>query len=166
MVCPHAAIRPQLLDEKAMKLKPNSLKTANAMGINGKQYVVQCSPLDCTGCESCARVCPAKEKALVMKPLHEVQKEQIANYEFTNSLPIVTDIPFKHDTVKGLQFSKPYFEFHGACSGCGETPYIKVLTQLFGKNLLIANATGCSCIYGGSAPTCPYTKDEDGNGPS
>ncbi|MCF0227609.1 MAG: pyruvate:ferredoxin (flavodoxin) oxidoreductase, partial [Malacoplasma sp.] len=164
MVCPHAAIRPYLVDSGAKK--PSSLKSKEALGIKGKDYIVQVSPLDCTGCNSCVNTCPAKNKALVSRPLPEVKKEQVANYEFCNALPPVANIPFKAETVKGAQFLKPYFEFNGACAGCGETPYVRLVTQLFGKNMMIANATGCSSIYGGSAPSCPYTKDEHGHGPS
>ena len=164
MVCPHAAIRPYLMDSNTKK--PASLKTKAALGIPGKDYVVQVSPLDCTGCNSCVNVCPAKNKALVSKPLPSVKKEQVANYEFCESLPLVTSTPFKYDTIKGAQFLKPYFEFSGACAGCGETPYFRLVTQLFGKNMMIANATGCSSIYGGSAPSCPYSKDAEGCGPS
>ena len=164
MVCPHAAIRPYLMDKGTKK--PASLKTKDALGIAGKEYCVQVSPLDCTGCNSCVNVCPAKNKALVSKPLAEVKKEQVANYEFCHELPPVANIPFKADTVKGAQFLKPYCEFSGACAGCGETPYVRLVTQLFGKKMMVANATGCSSIYGGSAPTCPYSQDSHGHGPS
>ena len=165
MVCPHAAIRPYVMDAD-VKNKPATLKTKPAIGINGKEFCIQVSPLDCTGCNSCVNVCPAKNKALVSNPLSEVKKEQVANYDFCAELPPFANIPFKPDTVKGAQFLKPYFEFSGACAGCGETPYIRLVTQLFGKNMMIANATGCSSIYCGSAPTCPYTQDAEGCGPS
>ncbi|WEK82798.1 MAG: pyruvate:ferredoxin (flavodoxin) oxidoreductase [Mycoplasma sp.] len=166
LVCPHGVIRPYLLDAEAVKHKPETLKTRPAIGMPGYEYVIQPSPLDCTGCESCARTCPAMKKALVMKNLNEQRELAIKHYEFLQSLPPVANIPFKPETVKGAQFLKPYFEFSGACAGCGETPYIKIATQLFGKNMIIANATGCSSIYGGSAPSCPYTKDQDNHGPS
>ncbi len=166
MVCPHAAIRPYLISEEDMKNAPEAFKTkpATGKGFEGYQYRMQVSVLDCTGCENCAQVCPAKEKALVMKPL-STQMEQEANWEFAQKLP-----EFKGElnvkTVKGSQFKKPLFEFSGACAGCGETPYVKLITQLFGDRMIIANATGCSSIYGGSAPTCPYTVNEDGHGPA
>lgn len=166
LVCPHGVIRPYLLDEEARKRAPSTLKSRPAIGMKGYEYVIQPSPLDCTGCESCARTCPAIKKALEMKNLNEQRELAIKHYEFLQSLPPVANVPFKPETVKGAQFLKPYFEFSGACAGCGETPYIKIVTQLFGKNMMIANATGCSSIYGGSAPSCPYTKDKDNMGPS
>jgi pyruvate-ferredoxin/flavodoxin oxidoreductase len=164
-VCPHAAIRSFLISNEDNNKKPATLQTKPALGVNGANYTVQVYPLDCTGCSSCVRSCIAKEKALTMKPLQEVLEVQTANYEFVNSIKQVPHT-FKVDTVKGLQFEKPYFEFSGACAGCGETPYYRALTQLFGKNMVIANATGCSSIYCGSAPSCPLTKDEKGQGPS
>ena len=166
MVCPHAAIRPYLISEEDMKNAPEAFKTkpATGKGFEGYQYRMQGSVLDCTGCENCAQVCPAKEKALVMKPL-STQMEQEANWEFAQKLPeFMGELNVK--TVKGSQFKKPLFEFSGACAGCGETPYVKLITQLFGDRMIIANATGCSSIYGGSAPTCPYTVNEDGHGPA
>ena len=163
-VCPHAAIRPHLL-EGELKDKPDTLKTLNAIAEPTKQYVMQLSPLDCTGCSSCVRVCPAKNKALQFQPLQVVKNEQLKNYDFVKELPEVPTI-FKTNTVKGIQFKQPYFEFSGACPGCGETPYIRLLTQLFGNKMIIANATGCSSIYGGSAPSCPYSVDNQGKGPA
>ncbi|MCH5156442.1 MAG: pyruvate:ferredoxin (flavodoxin) oxidoreductase [Clostridiales bacterium] len=160
-VCPHACIRPVLID--ANTETPESFVTKPAIGVAGAKYRMQVSPLDCTGCGSCANVCPAKEKALVMTPAEQVHEE--ANYEFSEKVKRV-DSPFKADTVKGSQFKQPLFEFSGACAGCGETPYVKLVTQLFGDRMIIANATGCSSIYGGSAPTCPYTTNNEGHGPA
>ena len=166
LVCPHAAIRPYLVSEECLKAAPASFETKPAIGpkFKGYAYRMQVSVLDCTGCENCVNVCPAKEKALVMKPL-ATQSAQEANWEFAQKLP-----EFKGElnvkTVKDSQFKKPLFEFSGACAGCGETPYVKLITQLFGDRMMIANATGCSSIYGGSAPTCPYTVNEEGHGPA
>ena len=166
LVCPHAAIRPYLATEEDLKNAPATFATKPALGpqFKGFQYRMQVSVLDCTGCENCVNVCPAKEKALVMKPL-ATQTEQEANWEFAQTIP-----EFKGElnlkTVKGSQFKKPLFEFSGACAGCGETPYVKLITQLFGDRMIVANATGCSSIYGGSAPTCPYTVNEKGHGPA
>ena len=163
-VCPHACIRPALV--AAGSDKPESFKTANAIGMKGYEYRMQVSPLDCMGCEVCANICPAKQNALVMKPLAEVVEEEKVNYEYSENLPEVDLSAFKKNTVKGSQFQKPLFEFSGACAGCGETPYVKVITQLFGDRMVVANATGCSSIYGGSSPTCPYTKNKEGKGPA
>ena len=170
MVCPHAAIRPYLISEEDMKNAPETFVTKAAIGpkFKGYQYRMQVSPLDCTGCENCTQVCPVNQKgakvALEMKPL-ATQTAEEANWEFAQKLP-----EFKGElnvkTVKDSQFKKPLFEFSGACAGCGETPYVKLVTQLFGDRMIVANATGCSSIYGGSAPTCPYTTNEDGHGPA
>ncbi|AZR72824.1 pyruvate:ferredoxin (flavodoxin) oxidoreductase [Anoxybacter fermentans] len=164
-VCPHAAIRPYLAKEESLKNAPETYKYIPATGKTDLQFTIQISPLDCTGCGSCVNVCPAKKKALEMKRLEDVAETEIVNYEFAESLPEV-EIPYKTNTVKGSQFLKPYFEFSGACAGCGETPYVKLVTQLFGDRMIIANATGCSSIYGGSAPTCPYTVNSKGHGPA
>ena len=160
-VCPHACIRPVLIDEKTQT--PDSFTTKSAIGVPGAKFRIQVSPLDCTGCGSCANVCPAKEKALVMTPAEQVH--EVENYEFSEKVEQVAS-PLKVDTVKGSQFKQPLFEFSGACAGCGETPYVKLVTQLFGDRMVIANATGCSSIYGGSAPTCPYTTNKEGHGPA
>ncbi len=166
-VCPHAVIRPVLADEDNLKDAPEAFRTIEAKGkeLKGLRHRIQISPLDCTGCGNCAQVCPAKEKALVMKPLATQKELQVPNHIFSTKLPIRDDL-MPATSVKGSQFRKPLFEFSGACPGCGETPYIKVITQLFGDRMLIANATGCSSIYGGSAPSCPYTVNEDGHGPA
>lgn len=163
-VCPHACIRPFLTEENTEK--PQSFTTKPAVGLQGKQFRVQVAAHDCMGCGVCANVCPAKEKALVMRPAVDLMPEQGKNWEFAAQLPNADVNVFKRNTVKGSQFYPPLFEFSYACSGCGETPYIKVLTQLFGEKMLIANATGCSSIYGGSSPTCPYTVNADGRGPA
>ena len=165
-VCPHAAIRPMLLDEKEKAAAPAGFETVQARGkgMEGLQYRMQVSALDCLGCGNCADICPAKEKALVMKPFAEVEKESV-NWDYGIKLPRKED-RVNVQTVKGSQFAKPYIEFSGACSGCGETPYIKLVTQLFGDRMMIANATGCSSIWGASAPSMPYCKDENGRGPA
>ena len=163
--CPHSVIKAKLIDEGNLNNAPESFKTVNAMGVAGKKYKLQISPLDCTGCGVCSKVCPAKNKALVMTPAEQVLEDEKINYEYFQKLPEVQS-PFNTSLPKGLQFKKPYFEFSGACAGCGETPYINVVSTLFGKNMIIANATGCSSIYGGNSPVCPYAKDENGHGPA
>ncbi len=165
-VCPHAAIRPVLATEAELANAPEQFKTLDATGkgFEGLKYRMQVSPLDCLGCGNCADICPAKEKALVMK-LIGTQNEQIDNWTFGVKVAVKDDILPK-DSIKGSQFAKPYVEFSGACAGCGETPYIKLVTQLYGDRMMIANATGCSSIWGASAPSTPYTKDENGRGPS
>ncbi|MEA3422192.1 MAG: pyruvate:ferredoxin (flavodoxin) oxidoreductase [Bacillota bacterium] len=166
-VCPHAAIRPFLADEEEMKNAPESFNTIKAMGkgFEGLQYKIQVSTLDCTGCGNCVDICPAKEKAIVMKPLESQVEKEVPNWDFAVKLDPKDKIMDKF-TVKGSQFAKPLFEFSGACAGCGETPYMKVITQLFGDRMIIANATGCSSIWGGSAPTTPYTTNKEGKGPA
>jgi pyruvate-ferredoxin/flavodoxin oxidoreductase len=166
-VCPHAAIRPVLVNEEEAKKAPASFETtkANGKGFEGLTYRMQVSPLDCTGCGNCADICPAKEKALVMKPLETQTEKQVPNWDFAMTVPVKDSIVSK-TTVKGSQFAQPYLQFSGACAGCGETPYIKVITQLFGDRMMIANATGCSSIWGASAPSMPYCKDANGRGPS
>lgn len=162
-VCPHAAIRPVLQTQDKLTNSPENFITKDAAGFKGYKFRIQVSPLDCVGCTSCVNVCPAN--ALHMKPFEYMEKTQKENWEFFEKLPL-TDAKFRKDTVKGSQFAKPYFEFSGACPGCGETPYIKLITQLFGNRMIISNATGCSSIYGGSSPTCPYAKDNEGKGPA
>ncbi|NQU03337.1 MAG: pyruvate:ferredoxin (flavodoxin) oxidoreductase, partial [Syntrophaceae bacterium] len=166
-VCPHAAIRPVLASEEDLKDAPKDFVTLDAAGkeLKGLKYRIQVSTLDCTGCGNCAQVCPAKEKALIMKPLNTQTEIQVPNHVFSTKLPVLDDL-MPLTSVKGSQFSQPLFEFSGACPGCGETPYVKVITQLFGDRMMIANATGCSSIYGGSAPSCPYTVNENGHGPA
>jgi pyruvate-ferredoxin/flavodoxin oxidoreductase len=168
-VCPHAAIRPFLIDEKEMAELPAGVATLKANGkqFAGLQFRIQVTPLDCTGCGNCADVCPAKEKALIMKPF-ETQQAEIANWNHISKKITYKDkLVEKDKTFKNSQFAQPLFEFSGACAGCGETPYIKLITQLFGERMMIANATGCSSIYGASAPATPYCiNNESGHGPA
>ena len=163
-VCPHAVLRPLLISDEEMALAPAGFTAKPAIGAKGMHYRMAVSPLDCTGCGNCADVCPAKEKALVMKPI-ETQSAQV---ELWNVACTVTkkQNPMNKETVKGSQFEQPLLEFSGACAGCGETPYTKLITQLFGDRMMIANATGCSSIWGASAPSMPYCKNEKGQGPA
>ena len=165
-VCPHACLRPALVKEGAEK--PATLATKKAIGLPGYEYRMQVSPLDCMGCGVCATVCPVKDGgAIKMVPLATaLEAGEAENWEYAVELPAVDTSKFKKETVKGCQFCTPLFEFSGACAGCGETPYVKVITQLFGEDMIIANATGCSSIYGGSSPTCPYTTNREGHGPA
>ena len=165
-VCPHACLRPALVAAGAEK--PETLTLKPAIGLAGYEYKMQVSPLDCMGCGVCATVCPVKDGgAITMIPLAEsLEKGEDKNWEYAVELPEVDTSKFKVNTVKGCQFAAPLFEFSGACAGCGETPYVKVITQLFGEDMIIANATGCSSIYGGSSPTCPYTTNKRGRGPA
>lgn len=167
LVCPHAVIRPFLLNDEEVKNAPPTFETKKAVGrgLEAFQYRIQVSPLDCTGCGNCADVCPAPGKALVMMPAEGEIENQADNWEFAVKIKPKDNVMEK-TTLKGSQFSKPLFEFNGACPGCGETPYIKLLTQLFGDRMIIANATGCSSIYGGSAPSIPYTTNDLGKGPA
>lgn len=169
-VCPHAVIRPFLIDEKELSAAPKGVKS-HVLDAKGKEikefkYKIQVSPLDCTGCELCAQNCPSKEKSLVMVPLGEEMdkgEQENADYLFKN-VKYKDDLMSK-DSVKGATFAQPLFEFHGACPGCGETPYITLVTRLFGEHMMVANATGCSSIYGGSAPSMPYRKsNKNGHG--
>ncbi|MDD2332362.1 MAG: pyruvate:ferredoxin (flavodoxin) oxidoreductase, partial [Candidatus Cloacimonetes bacterium] len=164
-VCPHAAIRSKLVKNDDLAKAPHSFKTLKATGAEGYQYKIQVYIDDCQACRVCVNECP--KAALVMKPIEEERSfgEQ-ENYEFFESLPYDVLASFKESTVKGSQFKQPLLEFSGACAGCGETPYIKLLTQLFGDRMIIANATGCSSIWGGTFPTIPYTKNKDGKGPA
>ena len=163
LVCPHAAIRPYLIDENAAKPEGFVTKKANGKALAGKEYRIQVSVMDCTGCGNCVDVCLGK--CLTMEPLAS-QMDQEANWEFAQSIPEVDPSLINKTVAKDSQFLKPLFEFSGACAGCGETPYVKLVTQLFGDRMMIANATGCSSIYGGSAPTVPYTKNDKGQGPA
>lgn len=165
MVCPHAAIRPVLVKKEDMSSAPKTFDTKDALGIPGYEFRTQINVADCTGCKNCVAVCPAKQKALVMKPANTEAQNEKENYEFSKDI-VNPETIFKPNTLKGSQLKKPYFEFSGACAGCGETPYIKLVSQLFGNRMVVANATGCSSIYSGSAPTCPYSKNTDGRGPA
>ena len=164
MVCPHAVIRPFLIAKDGERPEGFEAKPAMGKEYAGYEFRIQISPLDCTGCGNCFEVCPAKPKALLMKPL-DSQRHQENNWAFARELRMDG---FNHNkkTVRGSQFERPLFEYSGACAGCGETPYIKLATQLFGDRMIIANATGCSSIYGGSSPTVPYTVNSKGQGPA
>ncbi len=171
-VCPHAAIRPFLLNEDELKNLPEGTKTKKAIGKNfeGLNFIIQVSPLDCTGCGNCVDVCPGTKKggkALVMKPIG-TQSAEIERWDYmANKVTYKDDIVPKDKTVKNSQFAQPLFEFSGACAGCGETPYVKLITQLFGERMMIANATGCSSIWGASAPSMPYcASKKNGYGPA
>ena len=167
MVCPHASIRPVLLTEDELTGAPDGFEAKKAVGKDLKEYYfrVQVDTLDCMGCGNCVDICPSKKKALVMKPLDTQAPLQVPFHEFAVELPVRDDLT-KRTSVKGSQFCQPLLEFSGACSGCGETPYAKLLTQLYGERMIIGNATGCSSIWGGSAPAIPYCVNQDGFGPT
>jgi pyruvate-ferredoxin/flavodoxin oxidoreductase len=178
LLCPHAAIRIKAYDEKYLKDAPATFKSADAKGKDfaGMKFTVQVAPEDCTGCGVCVVNCPAVEKdenkqptgrkALKMVPQEPIRSAERENYKYFLSIPNTNGKLFKVDTVKGSQLIQPLFEYSGACAGCGETAYVKLLTQLFGDRALIGNSTGCSSIYGGNLPTTPYTKRADGRGPA
>jgi len=167
MVCPHAAIRPVLLTEEELQNAPEGFEAKKAVGKDLKEYLfrVQVDTLDCYGCGNCADICPSKKKALVMKPLETQTPLQVPLWEYFETLPVRDNLTSR-TSVKGSQFCQPLLEFSGACAGCGETPYAKLITQLFGERMLIGNATGCSSIWGGSAPAIPYCVNKDGFGPT
>ncbi len=167
-VCPHSVVRPFLLDEDEMKKAPKTLEVVDAKGksLAGLKYRIQISPLDCTGCGNCLDVCPSPEKALEMKLLDEQMHEDKHWDWVSKNVSYKDTLLNKYQSVKNSQFAQPLFEFSGACAGCGETPYIKLITQLYGDRMMIANATGCSSIYGGSAPATPYTVNKEGHGPA
>ena len=166
-VCPHAAIRPFLMTDEEAANAPESVKRVQAnAAFKAYKFTIQVSPMDCTGCGNCADVCPAKTKALEMKPLESQMHEQ-ANFDYLHANVGYKDtVAPKNQNLKNAQFAQPLFEFSGACAGCGETPYIKSITQLFGDRMMVANATGCSSIYSGSFPASPYTTDKNGRGPA
>lgn len=167
-VCPHAAIRPFLLDEKDQEAAPEGVNTigAKGKGLDGLGFRIQVSTMDCTGCGNCAAVCPSKTKALVMEPFDQ-DNDEAEKFDWLVKNVVYKDkLVGKESNVKNSQFAQPLFEFSGACAGCGETPYIKLITQLYGERMMVANATGCSSIYGGSAPSTPYVANKDGRGPA
>ena len=168
-VCPHAVIRPVALTEEEAANAPAGMKYKDMTGMPGMKFAMPISAMDCSGCGSCAQVCPGMkgEKALVMKPM-ETQLQSQEGFEYGRKIGTKQEVidKFKETTVKGSQFKQPLLEFSGACAGCGETPYAKLVTQLFGDRMYIANATGCSSIWGGSAPATPYTRNEKGHGPA
>jgi pyruvate-ferredoxin/flavodoxin oxidoreductase len=174
LVCPHAAIRAKVYDETTLETAPGAFLSVpyKAKDFGGLQYTIQVAPEDCTGCHLCVEVCPAKDKAnprrkaINMAPQRPIREREKENYEFFLDIPEVDRSSIARLDAKGSQFMQPLFEYSGACAGCGETPYVKLMSQLFGDRLLIANATGCSSIYGGNLPTTPYTTDENGRGPA
>ncbi|MGD9310563.1 MAG: pyruvate:ferredoxin (flavodoxin) oxidoreductase, partial [Desulfosarcina sp.] len=167
MVCPHAAIRPALVTDDELKAAPDGFTAKKALGKELKDYKfrIQVFTEDCMGCGNCADICPAKKPALVMQPLSTQTETQVPNQHYFSDLPVREGL-MKRNTVKGSQFYQPLLEFSGACSGCGETPYAKLLTQMFGDRMVIGNATGCSSIWGGSAPSIPYCVNAEGCGPT
>lgn len=165
-VCPHAVIRPLLLTDEQVKTAPLGFMTKKAIGYTGKHYSIGFSALDCTGCGNCIAVCPAKEKALELKPLSDNRQEFENFWAFVKDIKPIPLTPKEISTVKGSQFLKPLIEFSGACAGCGETPYAKLITQLFGDRMVVSNSAGCATVWGGSAPCVPYTKNHTGCGPA
>jgi pyruvate-ferredoxin/flavodoxin oxidoreductase len=178
LVCPHAAIRPKFYDPKLLDKAPKTFKSIDAMtpALKGFKYTLQVAPEDCTGCELCVYACPAfakdaegkktEKRAINMSPQLPLREPERENFEFFLNLPEPDTTKFNVNTVKGSQFIRPLFEFSGACAGCGETPYVKLMTQMFGDRAICGNATGCSSIYGGNLPTTPYAKRLDGRGPA
>jgi len=175
MICPHATIRMKVYDEKSLENAPKTFKWAKTRGRDfpeGSVFTIQLAPEDCVGCRSCVNVCPAKNrqepglKAINMHPQAPLREQERENFNFFLSLPDYDRSKVRINTVRGSQLLRPLFEFSGACPGCGETPYVKLLTQLFGDRAIIANATGCSSIYGGNLPTTPYAQNAEGRGPT
>ena len=168
-VCPHAAIRAKVAKPEALAKAPEGFKSADykTPEFKGDKFIVQVAPEDCTGCSLCTQVCPMKAKnTLVMEPIEKHVDQEIKNFDFFMQLPDADRAKLNPKMVKSVALMRPLFEFSGACAGCGETPYVKMMTQLFGDRLLVANATGCSSIYGGNLPTTPYAKNEEGRGPA
>ena len=166
-VCPHAAIRPVLTTDAEKDAAPAEFTSKPAIGAKGLNFTMAISAMDCSGCGNCVNACPAKEKALVLKPFATQEKNQsVFDYAVNPKKVAPKANPVKKETVKGSQFEQPLLEFSGACAGCGETPYAKLITQLFGDRMMIANATGCSSIWGASAPAMPYTTNAQGHGPA
>lgn len=174
VVCPHAAIRAKVVKPEALEKAPSEFRSADykTQDFSGQKYIIQVAPEDCTGCTLCTQVCPAKSKAdishkaLNMVPIEKNLEKEIKNFDYFLSLPEVDRSKLKMNQIKSVSLLRPLFEFSGACSGCGETPYIKLMTQLYGDRLIVANATGCSSIYSGNLPTTPYAKNSDGRGPA
>ena len=174
LVCPHAVIRAKVYDSSLLSNKPETFKSAKPRWreFETLRYTLQVAPEDCTGCKLCVEVCPAKSKtevkhkAINMEPQAPLREPESVNWEYFLALPELDRQRIAHSQVKDSQLLEPLFEFSGACAGCGETPYLKLLTQLFGDRLMIGNATGCSSIYGGNLPTTPYAKNKDGRGPT
>ncbi|MEW6509796.1 MAG: pyruvate:ferredoxin (flavodoxin) oxidoreductase [Bacteroidota bacterium] len=174
LVCPHATIRIKVFDPKHLAAAPPTFKTMDYKGTEykGMKYTIQVAPEDCTGCALCVDVCPAKNKsetrlkAINMMPQPPIREQERVNYDFFLNIPEMDRREVKVDSVKGSQLLQPLFEYSGACSGCGETPYVKLATQLFGDRMVVANATGCSSIYGGNLPTTPWSTNNDGRGPA
>lgn len=171
-VCPHAVVRPFLVNAEEAKNAPEGVQylAPTGKGFEGLQYTLQISTLDCTGCEVCVNTCPGKkgEKALKMVPISDaLEAGQAVNAKyFFDNVTYKENLVDKMANPKNSQFAQPLFEFSGACGGCGETPYVKLVTQLFGDHMVVANATGCSSIYGGSFPATPYTTNKEGRGPA
>ncbi|WP_311370715.1 pyruvate:ferredoxin (flavodoxin) oxidoreductase [Anaerococcus hydrogenalis] len=167
-ICPHATIRPFLLDEEQKAKAPEGFETKKAIGkgLEGYEFRIQVSPYDCMGCGNCVDVCPAPKKALAMKPIDEQIEKQADNWEFAHEEVGYRDDEIAPTNVKNSQFSQPLLEFSGACAGCGETPYAKLITQLYGDHQIISNATGCSSIWGSSVPSMPYCTNKNGEGPA
>ena len=175
LVCPHAVIRAKAYDEALLAEAPATFKSTNARfkELGGQRYTLQVAVEDCTGCSLCVEVCPAKDKsavgrkALNMAPQLPIRETERENWDFFVKLPEANrDGVMRFNSIKNVQLLQPLFEFSGACAGCGETPYLKLLSQLFGDRTIIANATGCSSIYGGNLPTTPWAKDPQGRGPA
>jgi len=171
-VCPHAVIRIKVYGEEQLKDAPDTFKSTKAKDFEGQKYTIQVSPEDCTSCGICVEVCPAKnksavgQKAINMRPVGDLLANERDNWQFFSNIPEATRTELKVGSIRQQQIQQPLFEFSGACSGCGETPYIKLATQLFGDRMVVANATGCSSIYGGNLPTTPWSKNKDGRGPA
>jgi len=174
-VCPHGVIRPKIYYNDLLTKAPSTFKSTKAKGRDwedGEVYTLQVAAEDCTGCAMCIEACPVKDKtdtkrkAINMEPQLPLRESEKENWNFFLSLPEVKRDRIKHDSIKGSQLLQPLFEFSGACTGCGETPYVKLASQMFGDRMIIANATGCSSIYGGNLPTTPWTKNSDGRGPT
>ena len=176
LICPHAAIRPKVYDKSLLEKAPSSFKHVDPIGKEWNKaeeaYTLQVSTEDCTGCSLCVEFCPITSKtdpghkAINMVDKLDIQDGEVANWDFFLTIPEVDRARVNRNTVKGSQFFQPLFEFSGACAGCGETPYLKLLTQLFGERMIVANATGCSSIFGGNLPTTPWAKNKDGVGPA